>query len=59
MLRWALRLLLAAVVLSAVGFITNAYAAFEVFRVLGGLCLTAGVLMLVVWYVRAPRPPEK
>ena len=59
MLRWGLRLLLAAVVLSAVGFITNAYAVFEVMRVVGGLCLAAGVMMLLVWYVRTPQPPEK
>jgi hypothetical protein len=59
MLRWALRLLLVAVVLSLVGFTTNAYAVFEVLRVVGGLCLTAAVVMLVVWYVRTPQPPEK
>lgn len=59
MLRWALRLLLAAVVLSLIGFTTNAYAIFEVIRAVGGLCLTAGVVMLVVWYVRTPQPPEK
>jgi hypothetical protein len=59
MVRWALRLLLAAVVLSLVGFVTNAYAVFEVLRVLGGLCLAAGVVMLAAWYVRPPRPPEK
>jgi hypothetical protein len=58
MVRWALRLLLAAVVLSLVGFVTNAYAAFEVLRVIGGLCLGAGVALLVVWYLRTP-PPEK
>ena len=59
MLRWALRLLLASVVLSAIGFITNAYLVFEVLRVFGGLCLMAGVVMLLVWYVRTPQPPEK
>ena len=37
MLRWGLRLLLAAVVLSAIGFITNGYyAVFEVIRGAGG-----------------------
>jgi hypothetical protein len=59
MLRWALRLLLASVVLSAIGFITNAHAVFEVIRVVAGVMMTAGVFLLLVWYVRTPQPPEK
>lgn len=59
MLRWALGLLLLSLVLSAIGFISNAHAAFEVIRVAGGAVMGLGVVLLVVWYVRAPSPPEK
>ena len=60
MLRWALRLLLAGLVLNGIGFLSNAYyAVFEVLRIVGGVCLTAAVVLFVVWYVRTPQPPEK
>jgi hypothetical protein len=58
LLRWGLRLLLLAIVFSAIGFLSNQYAVFEVFRVAGGVCMGAGILFLVIEYVRTPQPPE-
>ena len=59
MLRWALGLLLLSLVLSAIGFTSNAHAGFEVVRVAGGAAMGLGVLLMIVWYVRAPSPPEE
>jgi hypothetical protein len=59
MLRWSLRLLLLSLLLSAVGFTSNAYAVFEVIRVAGGVAMTVGLALLIVWYVRTPQPPPE
>lgn len=57
MLRWSSRLLLLSLALCGVGFATNAWAAFEVLRVAGAACMTAGIALLLAWYVRTPPPP--
>lgn len=54
MIRLALRLLLAFVVLGSVGWISNAHGFFEVLRLLAVLCLGAGMLLLIFDYARSP-----
>jgi hypothetical protein len=56
MLRLGLRLLLAGVVLVAVGWISLAHWVFEVIRVTAIGCLVLGMLLLIVNYVRTPDP---
>jgi hypothetical protein len=58
MLRLALWSLLLALVLCGLGYVSTA-AWSEVCRVVGGGFLSAGVVLLVVYYVRTPDPPEK
>jgi hypothetical protein len=59
MARLALVLLLLALVLNAVGFISNRWAFFEVLRVVGAALLAAGVGLLLVNHARTADPSEK
>lgn len=56
MLRLGLRLLVAALALAAVGWLSIDYAFFEVLRISSVACLTLGFLLLFVNYVRTPDP---
>lgn len=58
MLRVGLRLLLAALVLMAVGWLSLEYVVFEVIRVAAVVCLTVGMLLLIVDYLRTPDPTD-
>lgn len=58
MLRAGLRLLFAALVLMAVGWLTLVWPVFEVIRVTAVGCLTLGMLLLIVDYVRTPDPTD-
>ncbi len=59
MVRLALLLLLLALLLNAVGFISNSSVWFEVPRVIGAVFLGAGIVLLLVNHARAPDPPGK
>lgn len=56
MLQLGLRLFLAAVVLMAIGWISIAYAVFEVIRVTAVLCLTLAFAVLILDFLRTPDP---
>lgn len=56
MLRLGLRLILIGVLLCALGWISIAYAIFEVIRVVAIGCLALGMLVLILDYVRTPDP---
>jgi hypothetical protein len=57
MVRFALLLLLLALLLNAVGFISNSSILFEIPRVVGAVFLAAGIAMLLYTYARTPDPP--
>ncbi|MBY0229703.1 MAG: hypothetical protein K2W96_10525, partial [Gemmataceae bacterium] len=59
MIRAALWLLLAFVVLGSLGWISNAHGFFEVLRLLAVLCLAAGMLLLIIDYARSPEAPDE
>ena len=59
MVRAALWLLVAFLVLGAAGWISNAHAAFEALRLASVLCLGAGMLLLAVDYARSPEAPNE
>ena len=56
MLRIGLRLLLAAVILMAIGWISLAHVLFEIVRNAGIACLTLGMILLIVDYIRTGEP---
>ncbi len=58
MLRLGLRLLLLAVLLCAVGWLSIAHWIFEVIRVAAITCLTLGFVVLIIDYVRTPDPTK-
>lgn len=59
MYRAAMWLLFAFLVLGAVGWWSDAHFLFEAFRLLAVACLTVGMLLLIVDYVRSPEAPNE
>lgn len=59
MLKTGLWLLLASLVLISVGWLSLASVVFEVIRVAAVVCLSLGLLLLFVDYVRTPDPADR
>lgn len=59
MLRLGLRLVLLAVILCAVGWLSVASVVFEVIRVVAIACLAAGFACLLLNFVRTPDPASR
>ena len=57
MLRLGLRLLVVAVALMAVGWLSIAHWAFEVVRAASIACLALALVLLILDYARAPEAP--
>lgn len=58
MARLALILMLCFLVLALLGWTSNAFAFFEVLRVLSVLCLMASLTLFIVAYLAAPDVPD-
>jgi hypothetical protein len=58
MLRTGLRLVALSVPLFLIGFWSLSSAWFEVVRLIGAACLTVGIVLLLINYVRTPDPEE-
>ena len=58
MARLALILLLCFFALALIGWTSNAFAFFEVLRVLSVFCLTASLALFIVAYLMAPDVPD-
>ena len=56
MLRLGLRLVALSVPLFLIGFSSLSSGWFEVFRLAGTVCLVAGMVLLLINYIRTPDP---